>query len=1617
MKKVDSGEFHNTNQYNDFSEYQPFSAEQYYSFESQKSPAETQPYDESFNNQGDSSTDARADGQTDFNDIKKEYDKLNADSSSASNPSASADTSSLTTSTQAAGSAPGGAAQAGSVAGGTAAGAGATAVAAVVIVTVAVGGGFIADFDKYVENNTGMDYVSITVDMDEIISQSDKTYSLSTDNFFIEFAQGDSPLIVPLSGGKHSYLITGLQPDKTYTYNLICNNPSLGSNSSCYSKTLTTLNSGEPTGVYDELNNYITYDETTRTASVFYSVYLSDCEKVLSNSTLYICSSEQTDFSNVNHIVYSDDELDENNFFKGSADGITYDELYLYVVGQPTSGAQTEARCLFSHKIEVGLPEDWVKDVAPAFDVDESGEEVTAQPDSFSISGALNKLNENFNYYAYVTQYNEDGTELVAKQEVDLTIDTEKLTYSLECVAYYGVKAFKYVIYTYDENSDQITVYESGEKAFTASQDYSATYTKVQPADAALEYSASGVTITVDTAFTSTYNNYSYKLVVTNSLGEVFGEYTGTGIAVIEIADFAGLDQINFTYYDLGTFADGEYELATHTTTGVEFNYIFIDVDESAEEVTAQPDSFSISEALNKLNENFNYFAYVTQYNEDGTVLVAKQEVDLTIDTEKLTYSIECGAYYGVKSFKYVIYTYDENSEAITVYESGEKQFTASQDYSAAYTKVQPADAALEYSASGVTITVDTAFTSTYNNYSYKLVVTNSLGEVFGEYTGTGIAVIEIADFAGLDQINFTYYDLGTFADGEYELATHTTTGVEFNYIFISVDESAEEVTTQPDSISISGALNKLNENFSYYAYVTQYNEDGTELVAKQEVDLTIDTEKMTYSLECGAYYGVKTLKYVIYTYDENNEAITVYESGEKAFTASQDYSATYTKVQPADATIEYTAAKITITANPEFTSEFDNYSYKLVVTNSLGEVFGEYAGTGIAVIEIADFAGLDQINFTYYDLGTFADGEYELATHTTTGVEFNYIFIDVDESAEEVTAQPDSFSISEALNKLNENFNYFAYVTQYNEDGTVLVAKQEVTLNIDPANMTYTLESGAYYGVKAFKYVIYTYDENSEAITVYESGEKAFTASQDYSATYTEVQPADATIEYTSAKITITVNPAFASTYNNYSYKLVVTNSTGEVFGEYTGTGVAVIEIADFAGLDQINFTYYDLGTFADDEYELATHTTTGVEFCMPTVSFDTEYGFNGQYFTVSYVCDMIYDYASASLDIKVIDSDGTAYTKHVDGVSEKGTIILDNIEGEPGNVTITGTFNFTDNQSDGATHSINVNQAEYAMNYSFEVTNVVADVSGYSTEMPVTLGFDYLLPDGYQIKISDATNAIDLTSDLTQEYSISSLTMDTEYNLTIQVTDADGNAWGEGKSITISKSAAEAEYSGISFYMSSPNPGDAVVTYNDDGTINIYRQIIPDAYGRDTISDDERVYYNAYIYAGYYDAEYNFIETQSYDVIGRGKYAVIENIPRENYMFTYYKVFDYNGVNYVMYGETPSGSVETVYECGSAIVDVAGGQTTITVSLSKYGKLANKILVNGTEYTYTTYSDESETNPTLVIDGEVAVTEVTIFFTEQGGYYDTYIESGEITMKGSKYGEYTITVETAEA
>lgn len=612
-----------------------------------------------------------------------------------------------------------------------------------------------------------------------------------------------------------------------------------------------------------------------------------------------------------------------------------------------------------------------------------------------------------------------------------------------------------------------------------------------------------------------------------------------------------------------------------------------------------------------------------------------------------------------------------------------------------------------------------------------------------------------------------------------------------------------------------------------------------------------------------------------------------------------------------------------------------------------------------------------------------------------------------IDEQSETVSCLPNLISVSGDLTALDSSVSLGVYFAQYDSKGN-LIENSEAMIMTDGELMTYSLECPAHYGVATYKYVVFTYPDGGvgQPVTVYESNIKSFTANQSFAASYKRITPANAVLAYYGdGSIEITVDPGFSTKLDDvFRYKLAVVNGTGKVFGEYYGTGEAVIKVYDLTDLDEIIFVYYDCAEFAGEYVEYESYQTEGIPFCVPSLTLSDTLGFEGEHFTVSYTLNMIYDYDYASLDL-LIEKGQLTYTKSVDVLSESGTVILDMVDGELGSVTVSAYLNFADSTLNSGSHRLLLDSANLDMSYRFSVTGVLADISVYDTNtVPVTVKFDgTFIPSTYSLKVTDSEGYVNITAPITDGVcSFNTIPIGLDDVLTLTITDSNGDPWGETYTYSISQANAKENYTPPTFY--SANPGEALVTYNDDGTINIYRDV-------NFSSENENVYYNAFIYSlsKEQDGDGSIAYERSYDIIGRDRYAVIENIPMDTYFLIYYFMFDFDGVSYVMYTETPSGSVYFPESFGNLEVMAENGSTTVNVQLTSYGRIDDRVTVNGVDYTYESNGELLE-YISLSLDGEVNVTSVTVYYNCYYGNYDSI--SAGIEIHGNLYKAITFEI-----
>lgn len=608
----------------------------------------------------------------------------------------------------------------------------------------------------------------------------------------------------------------------------------------------------------------------------------------------------------------------------------------------------------------------------------------------------------------------------------------------------------------------------------------------------------------------------------------------------------------------------------------------------------------------------------------------------------------------------------------------------------------------------------------------------------------------------------------------------------------------------------------------------------------------------------------------------------------------------------------------------------------------------------------------------------------------------------EIDESSEQDVSTVDTIKLSGNLVKVSELYPFRVKFDLFNEDGEILVSSLNGLLTLDKENLTYEISCRSFYKTAKYKYTIYMVNPNNEEITIYESNFKEYNVDQSFKGTYEKVSPENANIEYNEGYIKINVETNFTSEFSDiYYYKLKVVNSSNVVFGTYEGTSNAEIIIDNFDGLDTINFIYTDMGRFINGEVEFNSYNSSGVPFSYPYFYLDNNLKTNGNNYVLTYYLDMVYDYSLASATFYALINN-ELYQYDINTLAPTGEVELTSLLGQYENVVFSVDLNFVDNQSSQQIKTITQELNPINLEYSLNLKMVEADLnSGDGTKYPVRFAFDNVAPSLYQLNIKDEANSINLNFDPSRKEVFSNFNNGTIYNLTISIIDEYGNSIANNVTCKLDDATVNSSY--VDFTSYSANPGDSVITYNSDGTVNMYRYINYE-------SSDPNNYTNAMIFnSTEIDADSgNYVYGGRIDNIMQDKYSRIENIERSIYCFNYFKYYLLDDVYYIMSSEYPSGSIGFEMDPMTFEIDASGGQTKIVIYNTTYGSFENKVLVNGIEYQYRNFDEFEYSALTVIIEEEIVLDELKVYFTQYGGSYDTF--SNDISMLGNKYDEIVI-------
>lgn len=305
------------------------------------------------------------------------------------------------------------------------------------------------------------------------------------------------------------------------------------------------------------------------------------------------------------------------------------------------------------------------------------------------------------------------------------------------------------------------------------------------------------------------------------------------------------------------------------------------------------------------------------------------------------------------------------------------------------------------------------------------------------------------------------------------------------------------------------------------------------------------------------------------------------------------------------------------------------------------------------------------------------------------------------------------------------------------------------------------------------------------------------------------------------------------------------------------------------------------------------------------------------------------------------------------------------------------------------------------YDFSYSFEITSVDCDFSDDSFDtIPITMEFSGAIPKDYKIKIDNGdTNIQDIN--IVSETSFNTLNKIDGGTLSVSIFDRNGNLYRKLEDITIISQGKALDIYTSPVYTAA-NPGDSLVTYNDDGTINLYRLInFPD------FPDTDLSYFcDASIYTK------SDVSTSTIHCITQDKVAALYDLEKKPYYFLYYSLMKQGIVTYRMEQTMPSGGIE-FYDILSAkgTYDSSTDKTEIVISSSMGAYIENKVIYQSQEYSQTDYEMMQGVNLTVTVDGNAIGNQLTCGYSQYSGTYDEI--ASIYSIKGNRFMDTTLTIE----
>lgn len=461
-----------------------------------------------------------------------------------------------------------------------------------------------------------------------------------------------------------------------------------------------------------------------------------------------------------------------------------------------------------------------------------------------------------------------------------------------------------------------------------------------------------------------------------------------------------------------------------------------------------------------------------------------------------------------------------------------------------------------------------------------------------------------------------------------------------------------------------------------------------------------------------------------------------------------------------------------------------------------------------------------------------------------------------------------------------------------------------------------------------------------------------------------------------------------------NLSYRIILTDELNNTY-EYAGTSPsATINVPK--DVKSVVITYELISSFNGLEKVYSSKTMEKpLIFNNPTVTFSESLSLTGvDEYEIIYIIESDYQdleqYNLINFDITYSDSTNEIINIDEFNINEENVLKV-KVPSFVSSMTINYEFQFLGNNG--------LNPRTISGTKTYELTNeyylnkkLVSNI--YSPTAIFEFNYHFINEET-TISVKDTANdeiiILDLYSNKITTYPDSS---DLLKEYTYYLSDLDGNAVDVIHSVSIDCTEVSGTYN-----FNYVNPGDALVTYNDDGTMNIYLDTVFE-------TEDSDIYYSV-VYT-------NFETGESEEVYYTTSCASFENIELSNYGIVYYVYKNVNDTVHILQEIAVSGGIELTYYLNMSGNITTDDNVNYNISFEFYDYLYQFdeqsfiLTINDVSYNIDSSSlVHDETNGCYIfsytVDFEPADVTVTFQGSTTAKNYDQI--AGKVNIKGNKY------------